>query len=122
MKYDSFSTKIKVLVISILFVGVIIMAFFYDKELAWGLEKIVSCVILSIFSFFFPPMIKYIINWFKALSVEESFYAGYRIGYYGIIGLVLIDPVIGVMYYFNKRLKKNNVDGGNIILVGWYII
>ena len=104
----------------ILVVGVIIL-YFIDKEQRWGIEKIISCVLLSIYAFFFSPMIKYIINWFKTASLEESVYVGYKIGYYGIVGLILIDPIVGVMYYLNKYFHKNNRNGNNIIMVGFYI-
>ena len=66
-------------------------------------------------------MIKYIFNWFKTAALEESVYVGYKIGYYGIVGLVLIDPIVGVMYYLNKYFHKNNRNGNNIIMVGFYI-
>lgn len=122
MKNDSIITKIKILIISILVLSGMIVVFFIDKELEWGPLKIVSCVIFSIYAFFFIPMIKYIINWFKTLSLEESIYAGYKIGYYGIIGLILMDPIIGIMYYFNKSFKKNKNNGGSTIMVGWYIV
>ena len=56
---------------------------------------------------FFSPMIKYIINWFKTAALEESVYVGYKIGYYGIVGLILIDPIVGVMYYLNIYFHKN---------------
>ena len=121
MKNDSLSTKIKVLIVSIILVVGVIIVYFIDKEQRWGIEKIISCVLLSIYAFFFLPMIKYIINWFKTASLEESVYVGYKIGYYGIVGLILIDPIVGVMYYLNKYFHKNNKNGNNIIMVGFYI-
>jgi len=121
MKNDSLSTKIKVLIVSIILVAGVIIAFFIDKEQRWGIEKIISCVLLSIYAFFFSPMIKYIINWFKTAALEESIYVGYKIGYYGIVGLILIDPIVGVMYYLNRYFHKNNRNGNNIIMVGFYI-
>ncbi len=67
-------------------------------------------------------MIKYICNWFKTLSMDESFMAEYKIGYYRIIGLILIDPIIGIMYYFNKRFRKNkNHNGSFNVMVGSYL-
>lgn len=122
MSYDSIYTKIKVLIISIIFVVAVIFVFFLDTELEWSFAKILYCVIFSIFAFFFPPMVKYIINWFKTLSLEESFYAGYKIGYYGIIGLVLIDPIVGIMYYFNKVFKSSGRGNTSLIIVGFYIV
>ena len=121
MKNDSLSTKIKVLIVSIILVAGVIIVYFIDKEQRWGIEKIISCVLLSIYAFFFSPMLKYIINWFKTASLEESVYVGYKIGYYGIVGLILIDPIVGVMYYLNKYFHKNNRNGNNIIMVGFYI-
>ena len=53
MKNDSLSTKIKVLIVSIILVAGVIIAFFIDKEQRWGIEKIISCVLLSIYAFFF---------------------------------------------------------------------
>ena len=34
---------------------------------------------------------------------------------------VLIDPIVGVMYYLNKYFHKNNRNGNNVIMVGFYI-
>ena len=107
MTNDKVFTKIKIFVLSILFTGVIILLYFLDKELEWNVFKIVSCVIVSVYAFFLVPTIKYIINCFK-------------IGYYGITLLILLDPVIGIMYYCNKKLKHNG--GNRIIIVGWYIM
>ena len=118
---DTLSTKIKVLIISIILVVGVIVAYFINKEQPWGIEKIISCIIISIYAFFFSPMIKYIINWFRVATLEESFYAGYKIGYHGIIGLILIDPIVGIMYYFDKRFHKNSGNGNNVIIVGFYI-
>ena len=77
-------------------------------------------IFLSIFGVFFSSTIKYIFNWFRNCSVEESIYAGYQIGYYGIVGIILVDPIIGIMYFFNKKLIKHD-GSGNIVMVGWYI-
>lgn len=122
MKMDTLGTKMKVLCTSILLVSFVIVMYFLDKELEWGFEKIISCILISVYAFFLPPTIKYIINWFSTLSMEESFYAGFEIGYYGIIELILIDPFVGMMYYFNKRFTKNSNGGNNIIMVGWYLV
>lgn len=122
MKVDSLATKMKVAFISILLVILVVAMYFLDKELAWGFEKILSCIFISIYVFFLPPTVKYIINWFVTLSMEEAFYAGFEIGYYGIIGLILIDPFVGMMYYLNKRFTKNSNGGRNIIMVGWYLV
>lgn len=123
MENDSIITKIKILIIStILLVGVIV-SFIVYKELEWGVVKIISCIMTSIYVFFILPMIKYIINWVKTLSLEESVYAGYKIGYHGIAWLIILDPIIGIMYYFNKKLKMNkNGKWRNIVIVGWYIV
>ena len=122
MKNDSLITKLKVLIISAVLVTLIVYLYFMDKEEVWDIERIITCVVTSVFTFFFPPMVKYTINWFKTLSVEESVYAGYKLGYYGIGFLILIDPIVGIMYYFNKRFKKNINGGSNIIIVGFYIM
>ena len=122
MKNDSLITKLKVLIISAVLVTLIVYLYFMDKEEVWDIERIITCVVTSVFTLFFPPMVKYIINWFKTLSVEESVYAGYKLGYYGIGFLILIDPIVGIMYYFNKRFKKNINGGSNIIIVGFYIM
>ena len=122
MKNDSLITKLKVLIISAVLVTLIVYLYFMDKEEVWNIERIITCVVTSVFTFFFPPMVKYTINWFKTLSVEESVYAGYKLGYYGIGLLILIDPIVGVMYYFNKRFKKSSNGGSNIIIVGFYIM
>lgn len=122
MKNDSLIKKLKVLIISALLVTLIVYLYFMDREEVWDIERIITCVVTSVFTFFFPPMVKYTINWFKTLSVEESVYAGYKLGYYGIGFLILIDPIVGIMYYFNKRFKKNINGGSNIIIVGFYIM
>ncbi len=122
MQNDSIITKIKVLAISIVIVVFVIIAYCLDKELAWGLEKVLSCILISIYAFFLPPTIKYITNWFKNLSVEEAFYEGFRIGYRGLFVLIIIDPFVGAMYYFNKKFIKNNNGGNNIVMVGWYLM
>ena len=123
MGNDSIITKLKILIIStILLVGVI-LAFIMNKEFEWGFEKIISCILSSVYVFFLLPMIRYIMNWAKTLSLEEAVYAGYKVGYYGIFWLIILDPIIGIMYYFNKKLKKNkNSRWGNIIIVGCYIV
>ena len=90
MKNDSIITKIKILTISILIAGTMLSLFILYDDRDWEFEKIFSLIFISLHSFFFPPTIKYIINWFKALSFEEGFYAGFRIGYYGIGFLVKI--------------------------------
>ena len=122
MEYDSLITKIKVLIISILLTSVIILSYFIDQESSWEINKIISCIVSSIFTFFFSPMVKYIINWLKTVSLEEAVYAGYKIGYHGMGLLLVIDPVVGTMYYFNKRFKKKNNGNMKMIIVGWYIV
>ena len=121
MENDSIKEKLRIFFASIILVVGVIILFITNKELEWGYIKIISCIIACIYVFFLIPMIKYIINWVKTLSFQEAFYAGYKIGYYGIIILVIIDPVVGIMYYFNKKLKMNkNGMWKNIIIVGWY--
>lgn len=122
MKKDTLGTKMKVLCISILLVSFVIVMYVLDKELGWGFEKIISCILISVYVFFLTPTIKYIINWFSTLSAEESFYAGFDIGYFGIIELILIDPFVGMMYYLNKRFTKKSSGGNNIVMVGWYLV
>jgi Ca2+/Na+ antiporter len=53
MKNDSLSTKIKVLIVSIILVAGVIIVYSIDKEQSWGIEKIISCVLLSFYAFFF---------------------------------------------------------------------
>ena len=120
MNNDSIYTKIKVLILSIFFAGIIVLLYFLDRSIAWRTFKIVSCITVSIYAFFLFPTIKYIINWFKTLSTGEAFYAGFKIGYYGIALLILLDPVIGIMYFCNKKFKHNG--GNRIVIVGWYIM
>jgi len=123
MENDSIITKLKILIMSTIFLVGVIALFIAYKELEWGFVKIISCIIASIYVFFLLPMIKYIINWVKTLSVEEAVYSGYKVGYYGIGILIILNPIIGIMYYFNKKLKMNrNGRFGNIIIVGWYIV
>ena len=90
----------------------------------YGDSKRLCYVLLQASLHFFPPTVKYIINQFETLSLEETAYAGYKLGYYGIGILVLIDPVVDIKYYFNKFFKINNTGGSriNIIIVGWYIV
>lgn len=52
MKFDSIITKIRVLMISIIFILLVILIFFLDEERLWGFEKIMLCVVASIFTFF----------------------------------------------------------------------
>ena len=121
MQYDSIGTKIKILIISLFILSFVIIFFIFYEESPSGFNKYFSCILLSVHLFFFPPMIKYMINWFKTMSMQEAVYAGFRIGYYGIGFLCLLAPVVGIMYYINKRFKKNGRSGRNIIIVGWYI-
>jgi Ca2+/Na+ antiporter len=53
MENDSLSTKIKVLIVSIILVAVVIIVYSMDIEQSWGIEKIISCVLLSFYAFFF---------------------------------------------------------------------
>ena len=122
MSNDSIITRIKILIMSFLLTGIIILLYFLNKELEWSAFKIVSCVIASVYAFFLIPTIKYIINWFRTLSIDEAFYAGFKIGYYGIALLIILDPIIGIMYYFNKKFKHNSNNGNSIVIVGWYIM
>ena len=65
MKNDSLITKLKVLIISAVLVTIIVYLYFMDKEEVWDIERIITYVVTSVFTFFFPPMVKYIVNWLK---------------------------------------------------------
>ena len=122
MKDDSLMTKIMIFISSLLITALVIVMFVTDNNMEWGTSKIVFCIISSFWGFFLAPMLKYIVNWFISLSMEEAVYAGYKIGYYGIALLIILDPLIGYMYYFDKKLTTPRGGGRNIVMVGWYIV
>lgn len=107
---------------SLLITALVIVMFVTDNNMEWGTSKIVFCIISSFCGFFLAPMLKYIVNWFISLSMEEAVYTGYKIGYYGIALLIILDPLIGYMYYFDKKLTTPRGGGRNIVMVGWYIV
>lgn len=118
MERELLITKILVLLVSIILDLLIIVLFFMNKA-AWDSTKLVACIVVSFWAFFIVPTIKYILNWFASLSATEAFYAGFRIGYHGIGVLLVMAPVIGIMYYLDKKLTRK--DNSKMIMVGWYI-
>ncbi|MCR5705418.1 MAG: hypothetical protein K6G48_01255 [Acholeplasmatales bacterium] len=121
VKKDLIRTKIKILIISILFTIGVIGLFIINTSLKWGVEKVLLCMMTVAYVFFAPPMIRYMINWFKYATLEEAIALGYRIGYSGVGILIFLDPLIGLMYYFDVYFKKNRYSRYRVVLVGWYI-
>ena len=49
--------KIITFALSLILVAVLIVLFFSDRSLEWGLKKILSCLVCSIWIFFLPPSV-----------------------------------------------------------------
>lgn len=102
VRKDSIRIKLNILMISILIVVFVVILFYLDESLNWGTEKIISCIAISIWSFFVIPALRqsYLTNRDKDLA--EWFKMGYHIGASGIWIPVLFSPLYGVKYYFLK--------------------
>ncbi len=91
--------KIIVLLVSILATCFCISLYFLDKSMNWNFEKIISCIIVSIWVFFIPPTILYYAYKMKNSNLEYSTRLGLSIGTKGFLGF-LIAPYIGLKTYF----------------------
>ena len=118
MRNDSFMTKIRVLIISLILTGICVGLYFIES-LEWQPTKLISCILISSWVFFIAPTAKYLANWFNSISDEETLSSGFKIGYLGIWLLFLIAPLVGIYYFFNRRLEQENAV--DTILVGFYL-
>jgi uncharacterized membrane protein YwaF len=103
VRKDNKTTKLLILLISMLIVALIVILYFLDRSLGWGTEKIVSCIFVNLWCFFMIPALRqsYLINEDKDLV--EWFKMGYRVGASGIWMPVLLSPFYGVIYYFKQK-------------------
>ena len=92
--------KIITFVLSLILVAVLIVLFFSDRSLEWGLKKILSCLVCSIWIFFLPPSVLYFAYKMKNSDLEFSVKLGFYIGTGCFIGF-LITPYYGVKSYFS---------------------
>lgn len=99
--YDGLKIKLLILFISVIIVGFCIILYFADTSLAWGLDKILSCVLVNFWLFFMVPSLRssYLRN--RNKSAAEWFRMGIAIGASRIFLPVLIAPFYGLTYYFN---------------------
>ena len=118
MKIDSAMTKVRVLIISLILTGICVGLYFIES-LEWEATKLISCILIASWVFFIAPTAKYVANWFNSMSDEEALTSGFKIGYLGIGLLFLIAPLVGIYYYFNRRLEQENAV--DTILVGFYL-
>lgn len=96
---EYFILKIKILCLSILLTLIGIGLYFLDTSLNWGIEKIVSCIIINIWLFFMIPAFRgsYLSN--KEKSLREWFEMGFHFGISKICLPALFSPVYGIRYY-----------------------
>jgi hypothetical protein len=99
--FDKLKTKLIILIASIVLVALVVVAYFLDKSLEWGVPKISSCVLINLWVFFLTPSIRraWLIN--KDKPMEEWFKMGFRYGVSKILPCTLFAPYFGVRYYFD---------------------
>ena len=99
--FDKIKTKLVVLFTSIILVILVILAYFLERTLEWGVPKIASCVLINLWVFFLTPSIRraWLIN--KDKPFEAWFLMGFKYGASGILPCTLFAPYFGLRYYFN---------------------
>ncbi len=99
--YDGLKIKLLILFISAIIVGFCVFLYFLDTSSAWGLDKILSCVLVNFWLFFMTSSLRgsYLRN--RDKSAAEWFKMGMAVGASRIFLPVLFAPFYGVMYYFN---------------------
>lgn len=104
----NFKIKSIITIVSILLLTIVIFLYFVDKSMSWNIEKIISCIFISLWVSFLPQMITYYFYKIKNSEIEYSINLGYEIGIRGFLGLLFI-PFYGVKFYFVdlQRLKYN---------------
>ncbi len=95
----NFKVKYITTLISIIVLGLIVVLYFLDNSLEWGTNKIISCVLVSIWGMFVPQTITYYFFKIKNSDLTYSFKLGLSLGTRGFIGL-LITPYYGIKFYF----------------------
>lgn len=98
---DNLKTKTLIFLASIALSGFIVLLYFLDNSLSWGLEKIISCIIVNIWMLFIFPSIRNSLLQNKGKSFQEWFVMGFKAGASGIVYSVLFAPYYGIKYYFN---------------------
>lgn len=107
LQEERLSKKLVFLLISILLCSSMILLYFLDTSLAWGVEKIISCFFVTLWIFFIPPSLRR--AWL--LNQDKSMAEWAMIGYYVVRGIcfpILLAPYNGVRYYFIDY-RKNKV-------------
>ena len=104
----NFKIKSIITIVSILLLTIVIFLYFVDKSMSWNIEKIISCIFISLWVSFLPQMITYYFYKIKNSEIEYSINLGYEIGIRGFLGLLFV-PLYGVKFYFVdlQRLKYN---------------
>lgn len=101
--FDSLRIKFIILLLSIILVGTSVFLFFIDQSLAWTTEKIISCVIVNVWSFFIIPALRNSYNLNRGKSYEEWFKMGFEFGASGIAIPLILAPYFGLAYYFTFK-------------------
>lgn len=103
-----FKVKIIITTVSILLLIIVILFYFIDDSMSWNINKISSCVFVSLWISFIPQMITYYYFKIKNSELEYSVSFGYEFGIGAFVGL-LITPFYGIKFYFVdlEKLRYN---------------
>lgn len=105
--------KIEITIVAILFTGFILTLYFFDTSMDWNILKIISCIIISIWSLFLPQTITYFFFKIKNSDLKYSFKLGLSIGAKGFLSF-LIMPYYGIKFYL---INLNDITyNGELIL------
>lgn len=91
--------KLIVTLIAVILLAIVILLYFIDNTMGWNIDKILSCIIISIWISFIPQTITYYFYKIKNSEMEYSVKLGYEIGAKGFLGLLLA-PYNGIKFYF----------------------
>lgn len=101
--HDTVRTKLIVLLLSAILIGISVSLFFIDQSLSWTAEKIISCVIVNVWLFFMIPALRNSYNLNRGKSYGEWFQMGFSFGASGIAIPLILAPYFGLVYYFTFK-------------------
>lgn len=93
--------KLIIFIVSLLLVAFITLMFFLDTSLEWNAIKILSCVVVDIWSFFVIASFRYIYLKYKNMTIQQSVAIALHIMIYGFFFPILLSPYYGLRYFFN---------------------